>query len=406
MTAALQPLTVIDTPLERPVSVIGVSIDPTDWEIVLETMPQGAVCASLDLPFSEVERVLRERRPEVVLLPFDTDPERAMELAARLERTLPGVSLLALAQTPDPGSIRQAMRAGFRDFLVLPDDVPALRRVVRDVAEAAVPEVELGNAGRTIAVMGSKGGCGTTLLSVNLASELANSGDALLLDMDFVLGDTAVFLDSSPEHSMTDVLRNAARLDSELLSSILTEHSSGLRLLPQPTVPLEDFTYDADSVLHTLTMSAQVADTVVVDCGCGVNDATMLTVSAADKVVLVVNPSVPSVRSAWIRLQLLDRLDVPTERIAVVVNRWGAFAGLSRREIEEHLGHAVFATVNDDPKTAATAVNEGQLLRAQGARSKLSKDIARLAAELGGHQGRTTAGGRARWFSWGRNAAK
>jgi Flp pilus assembly CpaE family ATPase len=112
------------------------------------------------------------------------------------------------------------------------------------------------------------------------------------------------------------------------------------------------------------------------------------------------------VRAAWIRLQLLERLDVPHDRIHLVVNHWGAHAGLSRREIEEHLGCTVYATINDDPKAAAAAVNEGQLLRERGGRAKITKDIAKLAAIISSSEGRSSAGGRASWFSFGRSAAK
>ncbi len=406
MSAAIQPLTVIDTPLARPVSVVGVGLNPADWRIVLENMPQGATCTHLELPEGEVERVVRERRPELVLLPFGEEPVRASGLAQRIAQLCPGVTLLALAQVPDPAAIREAMRGGFRDYLVLPEDLPSLRRAVREVAASVAPVALGAKRGRITAVMGSKGGTGTTLLTVNLGAELASLGTSLVLDMDFVLGDTAVFLDLSPELSMADVLRNVARLDSELLGSTLIEHSSGMRVLPQPTVPLDDVGYDTEAVMRTLDLSAEQADEVLVDCGAGVNDATMVAVSSADRVLLVVTPDVPSVRSAWIRLQLLDRLDVPFERIHLVVNRWGSHAGLSRREIEEHLGCVVYATVNDDPKTAAAAVNEGQLLRERGGRAKITKDIVSLATMLGGRTGRTTSGGRASWFSWGRDAAK
>jgi pilus assembly protein CpaE len=406
MSAAVQPLTVIDTPLARPVSVMGLGLDPTDWTIILDNMPEGAACTHLQLPPEEAERVVRERRPEVVLVAFAPEAGSHTPIAPRLLQIDPSLTLLAVAQVPDPAAIREAMRAGFRDYLVLPDDLAALRRTVREVAESAAPTAARGRRGDLIALMGAKGGSGTTLLSVNLGAELAELGSSLVLDMDFVLGDTAVFLDLSPERSMADVLRNVARLDEDLFAASISVHSTGLRVLPQPTMPLEDVGYDSEAVMRTLDLAAAQADHVVVDCGAGVNEATMVTVSTADRVLLVVTPDVPSIRAAWIRLQLLDRLDVPRERIRVVVNRWGAYAGLSRREIEEHLGCSVHATVNDDPKAAGAAVNEGQLLREHHGRAKLTRDIGKLAGSLAGTDGRTTGGGRASWFGFARNAAK
>jgi pilus assembly protein CpaE len=406
MSAAVQPLTVIDPPLARPVSVMGFGLEPTDWNFIIENMPQGAACSHLQLPPDEAEKVVRERRPEVVLVSFSPEAGDHAAFAQRLLRVDASMTLLAVAQVPDPGAIRDAMRAGFRDYLVLPDDLAALRRTVREVAESVAPVASEARRGELTAVMGAKGGSGTTLLTVNLGAELADVGSSLVLDMDFVLGDTAVFLDLSPAHSMADVLRNVSRLDEDLFTSSTTEHSTGMRVLPQPTMPLEDVAYDSEAVMRTLDLAAAQADHVVIDCGAGVNEATMVTVSAADRVLLVVTPDVPSIRAAWIRLQLLDRLDVPHERVKVVVNRWGANAGLTRKEIEEHLACSVHATINDDPKAAGAAVNEGQLLRERHGRAKLTRDIGKLAASMAGIGGRTSGGGRASWFSFGRNAAK
>ncbi len=398
--SAVHTLTVIEPPLPRPVRLVGVGIDPTDWDLLGAALPDGVRAEAVEAEGLDPERLLREGRPDLVLLPFGADPRPSLALAAALQ--VPGgPTLLAVAQAPDPGAIREAMRGGFRDFLVLPDDLAALRRCVREVSEAAAATPEPAQRGRSIAVMGAKGGTGATLLAVNLAADLARSQDTLVLDMDFGLGDAAVFLDLSTEHGMNDVIRNVARLDSALLASALVTHSPQLRVLAQPELPIEELRYDSDAVLRTLDLSAGLADVVVVDCGSSVTEASMAAASEADRVVLVCTPDVPAVRAAWVRLQLLDRLGVPNERVALVVNRWGPHAGLTRREIEEHLGLPVCCTLNDDPKATAAAINDGLLLRDRNPRGKLCRDIAHLAAELTGGSGQTRGGGRARWFSWG-----
>jgi pilus assembly protein CpaE len=405
MSAAPAKLTVIEPPLSRPLTLMGVGVRGVDWKVVLGSVPDGTTCLALDLPDEELERSARRQRPEVALVPFTGDRARARALVALLQRACPGITLLALAEVPDPGAIREALRSGFRDFLVLPEDLPSLRRTLREVAERR-PEREPAPKGRTVALMGAKGGSGTTLLAVNLAAELALHRETLLLDLDFGLGDAAVFLDLNPERGVNDVLRNIDRLDRELLSATLARHSERLRLLAQPRLPLEDVAYDADAVLRTLELAAELGEAVVLDCGAGVNEATMAAASSVDRVVIVCTPDVPSVRAAWVRLTLLDRLGVDQARVSVVVNRWGSQGSLSRREIQDHLGRGVLCTLNDEPKSTSHAINEGLLLRDRAARGKLCRDIAQLGEVLMGEEGRSAGGGRVSWFGWTRSAAK
>jgi xanthine dehydrogenase iron-sulfur cluster and FAD-binding subunit A len=63
--------------------------------------------------------------------------------------------------------IRAAMRAGYREFVVLPDDAEMLRQAVH---EAIYQEGGDEDHGEVVTIWGSKGGAGSTFLAVNLAA--------------------------------------------------------------------------------------------------------------------------------------------------------------------------------------------------------------------------------------------
>lgn len=403
MSSAAPSLSVIEPSLARPVSVAVVGVGEADLRLVLQALPDGASAMPVPVVSGEAEESLRQRRPDLVVIGLDSDRSGALWLAERLRASTPELALLALATTPEPGAIREAMRGGFRDYLVLPDDTSALRRAVVEVASRVSPLTGGGaERGQVTVVMGAKGGSGTTLLAVNLGAELAQRQDTLLVDLDFGMGDAAVFLDLTVERSINDVLRNVSRLDRKLLESTVSKRSERLSLLPQPAMPLEDVEVQTEAIMRSLEVGAELAEHVIVDCGARVDEASMAAASMADRILLVCTPDVPSVRAAWIRLQLLERLDVPDQRVALVVNRWGRPGALSRSDIEENLARPVYATVADDTRTVMAAVNDGQLLQAGAGRARITKDLAGLAKDLGGDDGQTGGGGKARWFHWGR----
>lgn len=401
MSSPAPTLSLVEPVLARPITVAVVGAGEHDLRLVLEALPEGASAVPVAPDMLDAFESIRLREPDLVIVALEPRRALALDLVGRLRTERPTLPILALDRIPDSGAIREAMRSGCRDFLVLPEDTDALQRAVVEAARET-PGAARANRGRLVAVMGAKGGSGTTLLAVSLAADLAAREETLLLDLDFGLGDTAVFLDLTVERSVHDVLRDVARLDRELLASSVAKHDSGLRVLAQPATPVDAPAPDTDTVLRCLEVSGELARQVVVDCGARIDEATMATASAADQVVLVCTPDVPSVRAAWVRLGLLDRLGVPPERIALVMNRWGRPGSLGRAEIERHLGRAVLATVTEDSRTVLGAVNDGALLRQRHPTARVTRDLAQLARVVGGEVGATQGGGKARWFQWGR----
>ena len=82
-------------------------------------------------PYESSEAV-RRYRPQVVIVGFDADPDAALTVGSTLQTEYPHLILIAHATMAQPERIRAAMRAGFRDFVVLPEDAALLRRTVRE----------------------------------------------------------------------------------------------------------------------------------------------------------------------------------------------------------------------------------------------------------------------------------
>ncbi len=123
------------------------------------------------MPYREAEAVAWVERPRVVLMDFDRNIDKAIDLGPVLLDMLPGVLLVALSSKGDPERIRTAMRAGYREYAVIPDDLDILRRTVQQVTRESEAQEE--QRGRVTALCGAKGGVGVTSIAVNLAAEVA-----------------------------------------------------------------------------------------------------------------------------------------------------------------------------------------------------------------------------------------
>ena len=355
-------------------SVVVVGVGAGDMGQIREILGTEAVLPPDVTPYPDAIVVVHKTRPDVVIVGFDDDFQEAIRLGPLLQQELPGVHLIALAQQPDAERIRSAMRAGFREYIVLPDDNELLRRAVHEAAYASGMDED---RGEVVAVCGTKGGCGVTLLTVNLAAELSPVHRVLCVDLDFSMGDVAAFLDLSPSNSISDVIHNIQRLDERLLGGSVAVHHSKVHVLAQPHEP-EDEEFGGDIILRLLHACAKAYQYVLVDCGGRIDEPTLTTLSVADLVLLVCTPDVPSVRNAWRRLKLLDKVGIERDRIRLVVNRWTRNAPISRKDIETNLGIDVAATIANDSKTTQPAVNEGRLLREVNRRSAAVKDVGRM----------------------------
>ncbi len=353
-------------------SVIVIGVDARAMGQVRETLGTEAVLPAAAVPWEDAMATVRRVRPNVILAGFDSDFEEAIRLAPQIVAEVAGVSLVALASRSEPDRIRAAMRAGYREYVVLPDDADLLRQAVH---EATYTEGGDEDAGDVVTLWGCKGGVGSTFLSVNLAAELSPVHKVCVVDLDFSMGDVAAFLDLTPTQSIADVLRNLKRLDERMLAGTVTVHPSKVHVLAQPTDLEQREEVRGDTVMRLLTVVAQGYQYVVVDCGSRTDEAALTAATVADRLILVTTPDVPGLKNATRRMQLVQRLGIEKSRVYVVLNKWDPkLSTFSLADIESSLGRKIDAVIRSD-RSAVRAVNDGRLLREIDPRGAAAKDL-------------------------------
>lgn len=229
-----------------------------------------------------------------------------------------------------------------------------------------------------VAVLGAKGGVGTSLLTANFAALGARDGATCLVDLDLGKGDLATYVDLPPGSALEQLLGRLDELDETFFRQALRRHASGLGVLLQPDGLDELRKLDGDDVRALLGVARRMHDVTWVDAGSRVEVAALATALLADVVVVVATPDIPALRDARRMLALLDRLGVPTERIRLLVNKVDRH-GLPVAEIEHQLGVSVAGTVARDDGACRLADAEGSLIPVRSPRSPVARDLATLA---------------------------
>jgi pilus assembly protein CpaE len=305
---------------------------------VLNDCGGNEVCEFASYPpaLEDVPKML-EQNYDAVIVELDSDPEYALELVESIGAN-GRATVMVYSDNADAELLVRCMQVGAREFLTYPflPEVMA-EALVRATARRPVAVSTTKAAGRLLAVMGAKGGAGTTMLACNLAVALAQEKNqkTLLIDLDLPLGDAALNLGVVAEFSTIDALQAAERLDARFLSQLLVKHSSGVSLLAAPGRFVQ---YQAEdwSIERLIQVARQGFDNVVLDLGSNLDLMGSAAYRDATTVYLVTQASIPELRNS--NRLIAQFFSGPVPKLEIVINRFESRAlGVS----EEHINKAL-----------------------------------------------------------------
>jgi len=328
-----------------------------------------------------------EMVPDVVLVDLTRDLEPCFEFAAHLRRLRPSVCLVGYSpvQNPSPGLLIQAMRSGMQEFLSHPVEATWLReilqRYIQERGSSEEPEV----AEKAIAVLGAKGGVGTTTVAVNLAVQLAAIAGkrALLLDFGRPLGLVSLLLDLQPRFSIRTAIENLERLDSYLLAGLLTRHKCGLEVLGGVSDPDEWQHIPVSTLPRVVNVAQNCCDYPVMDMGSVYSSEWSSVLHLARTILLVTQADVPGLWALERHLSALASFGLDPARIRIIINRWHRADEEALKAFEKKAKRSIFGRIPNDFRRVSMAVNLGAPLSSDHNDALLSR-FRQMATQLVG----------------------
>jgi pilus assembly protein CpaE len=324
--------------------------------------------------------------------PSLADPD-ALALAGTLQQGAPDVSVLLIRRQESGELLRQALRFGVKDVLSSTSDERAVRtaaaraleiaRTLRGRLSGGAPTDpgEGRTPGKVVTVFSSKGGCGKTFLSTNLAVALSRGGaEVALVDLDLHFGDVAIMLHLFPSHTIYDAAQNPSS-DALSLKSFLTHHEAGIWALVAPTEPTIADTISPGTIGNILKLLREAFDYVVIDTPPAFSEPVLAAFDESDFLVMLATLDVPSIKNLKLTLQTMELLHFPKGRIRVVINRADSKVGLRLPDVEKLLSSPVDVTIPSS-RSVPLSVNKGRPIMLEEPKGAVADAVRRVAGEL------------------------
>jgi pilus assembly protein CpaE len=372
--------------------VLVVEADPLVLKSLVEALPARlALHTFSSLDQADGTQLAPDLGLAIVLGPSQATATTLLRLGDLLRATPSAGAVLVLAE-PSTELVRLALRAGAADAVDIRETgaelAPAVDRLLarlddelrrRRAAPAAAGAAP--RKGHVTSVFSPKGGVGKSVVAVNLAASLGKTTGqpVVVMDLDLQFGDIAVMLRLQPVHTFTDAVSAGDLLDHDLLRSFLVRHDkSGVYVLAAPTSPSEADQVGPGPMLRVLELLQDMFAHVVVDTPPHLSEVVLQAVALSDTICFVVGMDVPSVKNASLGLQAFELLQLPLDKVLLVLNRADSRVHIDERDIESALEIGIDLTFPSEV-AVPQSVNQGNPVVLEYPRSRFSAQIEQLA---------------------------
>ncbi len=380
---------------------------PSSTILVLETNAQAA---AIEGPLTRIGYQVTttadpddavQRAGEFALVIVDVSSGRAsgVDVCREIRSTaaFSAVPVLCMSQTDDVEERVRYLEAGADDVIAKPFDSRELEARVEAVlvrfhrSRDLAPLVRADDGAPTrrsiIACFSPKGGVGTTMIAVNVATWLASRapGRVLIVDLDLQFGQVATHLNLKPQLTIAELARDDQSLrEPELLRAYSIEHASGLAVLAAPGTPESGRLITSEQVNLALSTARTAYDTIVIDAGSELDERSLAVLERAEAVVIPIAPEIGALKALHSLLEYLTEVGSAAASATFVLNHLFAREMLSMKQIEAAIGTKVEAEIPYDPGLYLKAINEGIPIVRGAPASTPARALGKLAAAVAG----------------------
>ncbi|MEM1162611.1 MAG: AAA family ATPase, partial [Pseudomonadota bacterium] len=320
-----------------------------------------------------------EGTPDLLIVETDTTPDiLEYEIDALAEVCDPGTQLIVVGHCNDIALYQKVLSMGVANYLVYPVTVPSIISAISDVyAQPGRAKI-----GKIHAVVGAKGGAGSSTVAQNLALELSRRqvSDVLLVDLDLHFGTAALNLDVEANQGLGELIDQGERLDVATLDRVLVKRGLHLNLLGSVHALDHGQHLTLDGLERILEVAGSHISQIVLDIPHIWADWTERCLAAADTVTVVSTPELPSLRNAQTLMTQLKTLRPNDRPPKLVLNQIGMRRRqeISARDVASILKIPPEVSIPFEPKPFSRAEATGKMVTELG-RSALTKAFGALA---------------------------
>ncbi|MEI5667996.1 CpaE family protein [Bosea sp. CCNWLW174] len=336
-------------------------------------------------PAAAVEAFRGAPTPNVIVLETVREPAVLVSnLDALAESCDPGTKVVVIGHVNDIQLYRELIRRGVSDYLVAPFGVLDLLRTLSELYATS------GSAtlGRTIAIVGAKGGVGSSTVAHNVAWAIARNLDAstVIADLDIAFGTAGLDFNQDPPQGVADAVFAPERLDANMLDRLLSRCSENLSLLAAPAMLDRTVDLGEDAFELVLDLLRASVPCIVLDVPHLWTGWAKRALVGADEVAIVAAPELASLRNAKNLMDLL-RAARPNDSVPrLILNQ----VGLPKRpeieasEFAKAVGIEVMTSIPFDAQLFGTAANNGQMIAEVQPGSKVADAFVQIGTVLTG----------------------
>jgi pilus assembly protein CpaE len=287
-----------------------------------------------------------------------------------------GTDAIVVGPVNDVALYRYIIGIGVSDYLVR----PLQPHIISDVIAATLIKQLGASDSQLIAVMGAKGGTGTSTVAELLAYGLAEVKGQKTAVLDAAGGRSylAVAFGMEPITTMSETVRAAVSTDPNALARMLQKAGAQLQVLGTGNDRYFDESVAPEQLERVMDRIMAITPYVVVDLSGATIAVQRMVLSKAQRILLVSQPTLSSLRLARSLMNEMKELKGgSTDHIDLIINMIGMAPGaeVGKADIEGAIDHKINAMLPFDPKLVVGAEAQAKVLGSMRGSEKMINDL-------------------------------
>jgi len=296
----------------------------------------------------------------------------------------PGTRVVVIGTANDAAPYRELVRRGVSDYVVGPVVTLDVVRSICSLFSAS----EAIAVGRIIAVVGAKGGVGSSTVAHNVAWAIARdlALDSVVIDLDLAFGTAGLDYNQDPLQGIANAVFSPDRLDTAMMDRLLSKCTDHLSLLAAPATLEQVYDFGAnafDAVFDTLRMTTSC---IVLDVPHQWSAWTKRALVGADDILIVAEPDLANLRNTKNMLNMLKAARPNDRPPLYCLNqvRMPKRPEIDARSFAKTIESQPIAAIPFDPRLFGMAANNGQMIAELTARHRTTGLFLQIAQRLTG----------------------